>query len=129
VRPTLLIAVPRLFERFLARIDSAVADSVVKRTLLRMTMAYSMLANGALEVTPSLVDRVQDRNGRTIYRHETRTCRGCGLSRHTPGISRTRRCRRCEIARGFAATSTSRPSMGTTASSRRCRLAQHDTRL
>ena len=27
-------------------------------TLLRMTMAYAMLANGALEITPSLVDRV-----------------------------------------------------------------------
>jgi len=47
-------------------------------TLLRMTMAYAMLANGALEITPSLVDRVQDRNGRTIYRHEPRTCGGCG---------------------------------------------------
>ncbi len=47
-------------------------------TLLRMTMAYAMLANGALEITPSLVDRVQDRNGRTVYRHEPRTCRGCG---------------------------------------------------
>ena len=47
-------------------------------TLLRMTMAYAMLANGALEITPSLVDRVQDRNGRTVYRHEPRACRGCG---------------------------------------------------
>ena len=47
-------------------------------TLLRMTMAYAMLANGALELTPSLVDRVQDRNGKTIYRHEPRTCKGCG---------------------------------------------------
>jgi penicillin-binding protein 1A len=47
-------------------------------TLLRMTMAYAMLANGALEITPSLVDRVQDRNGKTVYRHEPRTCRGCG---------------------------------------------------
>ena len=47
-------------------------------TLLRMTMAYAMLANGALEITPSLVDRVQDRNGKTVYRHEPRTCKGCG---------------------------------------------------
>ena len=47
-------------------------------TLLRMTMAYAMLANGALEITPSLVDRVQDRNGKTIYRHEPRACSGCG---------------------------------------------------
>ncbi len=42
-------------------------------TLLRMTMAYAMLANGALEITPSLVDRVQDRNGKTVYRHEPRS--------------------------------------------------------
>ena len=47
-------------------------------TLLRMTMAYAMLANGALEITPSLVDRVQDRNGKTVYHHEPRTCTGCG---------------------------------------------------
>jgi len=46
-------------------------------TLLRMTMAYAMLANGAHEITPSLVDRVQDRNGKTIYRHDPRSCRGC----------------------------------------------------
>ena len=53
-------------------------------TLLRMTMAYAMLANGALEITPSLVDRVQDRNGKTIYRHEPRTCKGCGEQRPGP---------------------------------------------
>src|SRR5262249_448628 len=47
-------------------------------TLLRMTMAYAMMANGALEITPSLVDRVQDRNGKTVYRHEPRACQGCG---------------------------------------------------
>ncbi len=47
-------------------------------TLLRMTMGNAMLANGAHEITPSLVDRVQDRNGKTIYRHEPRSCRGCG---------------------------------------------------
>jgi penicillin-binding protein 1A len=49
-------------------------------TLLRMTMAYAMLANGAHEITPSLVDRVQDRNGKTIYRHDPRACRGCGVA-------------------------------------------------
>jgi penicillin-binding protein 1A len=47
-------------------------------TLLRMTMAHAMLANGAREITPSLVDRVQDRNGKTVYRHEPRECIGCG---------------------------------------------------
>ncbi len=47
-------------------------------TLLRMTMGHAMLANGAREITPSLIDRVQDRNGKTIYRHEPRECIGCG---------------------------------------------------
>jgi len=49
-------------------------------TLLRMTMAHAMLANGAREITPSLVDRVQDRNGKTVYRHEPRACENCGES-------------------------------------------------
>jgi penicillin-binding protein 1A len=53
-------------------------------TLLRMTMAYAMLANGALEITPSLVDRVQDRNGHTVYRHEPRACPGCGEQAGAP---------------------------------------------
>jgi penicillin-binding protein 1A len=50
----------------------------VDTTLLRMTMAHAELANGAREITPSLIDRVQDRNGKTIYRHESRTCNNCG---------------------------------------------------
>jgi long-chain acyl-CoA synthetase len=38
VRPTLLVAVPRLFERFLARIDAALAASMVKRKLFDLTV-------------------------------------------------------------------------------------------
>jgi len=56
------------------------ALGAVDTTLLRMTMGHAMLANGAREITPSLVDRVQDRNGRTVYRHEPRQCIGCGGS-------------------------------------------------
>ncbi|SJZ55990.1 penicillin-binding protein 1A [Enhydrobacter aerosaccus] len=54
------------------------ALGAVDTTLLRMTMAHAMLANGAHEITPSLIDRVQDRDGKTIYRHEPRVCEGCG---------------------------------------------------
>jgi penicillin-binding protein 1A len=46
-------------------------------TLLRMTMAYAMLDNGAKPIVPSLIDRVQDRTGRTVYRHDPRQCSGC----------------------------------------------------
>ena len=46
-------------------------------TLARMTAAYAMLANGGRLITPTLIDRVQDRHGRTVFRHERRTCAGC----------------------------------------------------
>lgn len=46
-------------------------------TLYRMVAAYAMFANGGERVQPTLVDRVQDRRGRTIYRHDQRDCVGC----------------------------------------------------
>ncbi|HVY56926.1 MAG TPA: penicillin-binding protein 1A [Xanthobacteraceae bacterium] len=46
-------------------------------TVLRMTAAYSMFANGGKRITPTLIDRIQDRYGHTIYRHDQRECRGC----------------------------------------------------
>jgi penicillin-binding protein 1A len=46
-------------------------------TLYDMVAAYAMFANGGLRVRPTLVDRVQDRYGRTIYRHDERPCDGC----------------------------------------------------
>jgi penicillin-binding protein 1A len=46
-------------------------------TLLRMVGAYSMFDNGGRKIQPTLIDRVQDRYGHTIYRHDQRECRGC----------------------------------------------------
>ena len=46
-------------------------------TVLRMTAAYSMFANGGKRIKPTLIDRIQDRYGHTIYRHDERECRGC----------------------------------------------------
>ncbi|MEL6678280.1 MAG: PBP1A family penicillin-binding protein [Pseudomonadota bacterium] len=46
-------------------------------TLYKMVAAYAMFANGGQRVDPTLVDRVQDRRGRTIYRHDQRICDGC----------------------------------------------------
>ncbi|UWQ13256.1 PBP1A family penicillin-binding protein [Aliiroseovarius sp. M344] len=46
-------------------------------TLFRMVAAYAMFANGGERVEPTLVDRVQDRWGKTIYRHDTRQCADC----------------------------------------------------
>jgi penicillin-binding protein 1A len=46
-------------------------------TLLRMTSAYAMIVNGGKRVIPTLIDRIQDRNGQTVYRHDDRNCPGC----------------------------------------------------
>ena len=43
-------------------------------SLFKMVAAYAMFANGGERVEPTLVDRVQDRRGRTIYRHDRRDC-------------------------------------------------------
>jgi penicillin-binding protein 1A len=46
-------------------------------TLLRMTQAYGELVNGGKKIRPSLVDRIQDRHGKTIFRHDNRPCATC----------------------------------------------------
>jgi penicillin-binding protein 1A len=47
-------------------------------TPLRLTTAYAMIVNGGKRITPSLIDRVQDRNGKTIWRADERPCDDCG---------------------------------------------------
>jgi penicillin-binding protein 1A len=55
-------------------------------TLYKMVSAYAMFANGGERVEPTLVDRVQDRYGKTIYRHDQRICTDCA----DPRIPRSR---------------------------------------
>ncbi|WP_270732961.1 penicillin-binding protein 1A [Shimia sp. Alg240-R146] len=55
-------------------------------TLYQMVAAYAMFANGGERVEPTLVDRVQDRYGKTIYRHDQRECSDCA----DPSIPETR---------------------------------------
>ncbi|MCA1489816.1 penicillin-binding protein 1A [Ensifer sp. NBAIM29] len=49
-------------------------------TVLRLVSAYSVLANGGKQIKPSLIDRIQDRYGKTIFRHEDRTCDNCNAN-------------------------------------------------
>ncbi|MFB2530978.1 penicillin-binding protein 1A [Paracoccus sp. p4-l81] len=54
-------------------------------TLFKMVAAYAMFANGGERVEPTLVDRVQDRFGQTVYRHDRRTCANCADPRLPAG--------------------------------------------
>jgi penicillin-binding protein 1A len=46
-------------------------------TPMRLTAAYAMLVNGGKRITPTVIDRVQDRDGKTIFRADNRPCDRC----------------------------------------------------
>jgi penicillin-binding protein 1A len=46
-------------------------------TVMRMVSAYSVMANGGRAIKPSLIDRIQDRYGKTVFKHDERNCEGC----------------------------------------------------
>lgn len=64
-----------LGEKMRAELGSALGTGEV--TLLDITAAYAMLANGGLNVEPVFFDSVQDRRGKIIFRHDDRPCIGC----------------------------------------------------
>lgn len=47
-------------------------------TLLRLTLGFGMLVNGGQKVSPTFIDRIQDRNGVTVYARGGRSCIDCG---------------------------------------------------
>jgi penicillin-binding protein 1A len=46
-------------------------------TLMRMVAGYSMLVNGGNKITPTMIDRIQNRYGETIWKHDQRECVRC----------------------------------------------------
>ncbi|KAB2920579.1 MAG: penicillin-binding protein 1A [Hyphomicrobiaceae bacterium] len=46
-------------------------------TLIKMVTAYAEIANGGKQLQATLIDRIQDRWGHTIWRHDKRECAGC----------------------------------------------------
>ena len=46
-------------------------------TLIRLVNAYAMIVNGGKKITPTLIDRIQDRRGKTIALSDNRKCTSC----------------------------------------------------
>lgn len=55
----------------------AMALGAGETTLLKMVSAYAMIDNGGKKIEPTLIDRIQDRYGRNIYKHDKRNCTSC----------------------------------------------------
>ena len=51
-------------------------------TLMRLTTAYAMIVNGGKKITPIIIDRVQDRRGKTILKNDLRRCANCKLDNY-----------------------------------------------
>jgi penicillin-binding protein 1A len=52
-------------------------------TVMRMVSGYSMFVNGGKRIKPTLIDRIQDRWGHTVYRHDERQCVSCDAEKWT----------------------------------------------
>lgn len=48
-------------------------------TLLDLANAYGIIINGGKRIYPTLIERVQDRNGKTLYKNDRRECDGCAV--------------------------------------------------
>jgi len=57
-------------------------------TLLKLVNAYGMIDNGGKRIMPSLIERIDNRHGVTIYRRDTRKCEGCILPAEQQEVDR-----------------------------------------
>jgi penicillin-binding protein 1A len=46
-------------------------------SVLRLARAYAMMANGGKLIKPSMIEKIQDRDGKTIYKRDQRQCNNC----------------------------------------------------
>jgi len=62
------------------------ALGAVETTALRMAGAYASIASGGKEVIPSLIDSIQDRDGKVIWRPQSIACDGCANPATPPSV-------------------------------------------
>jgi penicillin-binding protein 1A len=58
-------------------LDLSMALGAGETTLMRLVTGYAEIDNGGKKLEATLIDRVQDRHGRTLFRHDTRSCGAC----------------------------------------------------
>jgi penicillin-binding protein 1A len=58
----------------------AIALGAGETTVLKLTNGYAQLFNAGRKLEPSLIDMVQDRDGKVIYRRDNRSCPGCAAA-------------------------------------------------
>jgi penicillin-binding protein 1A len=64
-----------VYDKLPAYLSNAIG--AYETTLMRLTTGYAEFVNGGKKINATLIDRIQDRNGTDIYRHDPRDCQGC----------------------------------------------------
>jgi len=59
--------------------DFSTALGALSTTPAKITNAYAIIANGGKKITPHLIERVQDRTGKTIFKTDDRKCVNCNI--------------------------------------------------
>ena len=55
----------------------SVSLGAAETTLINLTSAYASFVNGGKKIQPTLISRIQDRRGKTIFQVQNRKCLGC----------------------------------------------------
>ena len=64
-----------VYDKLPAYLSNAIG--AYETTLIRLTTGYSEFVNGGKKINATLIDRIQDRTGKDIYRHDPRDCQAC----------------------------------------------------
>jgi len=64
-----------IVEKMPENLSAALGSEVT--SVLRLTTGYAQLVNGGKKLNPVFLDRIQDRNGKTIFRTDARACPTC----------------------------------------------------
>jgi penicillin-binding protein 1A len=59
------------------RPDLTMALGSYETTVMKLTGAMAAMANGGRYIPPTLIDRIQDLDGKTVWRHDARRCTAC----------------------------------------------------
>lgn len=74
----------RLYDDLQPNLSAALGAG--ETTLIQLVAAYSAMVNGGRYIEPTILDRVQDRSGETIYVHDQRACEGCDVEAWGPDV-------------------------------------------
>ena len=58
-------------------------------SVLRLATAYAMMVNGGKKITPSMIEKIQDREGKTIYKRDKRNCKNCYINNINEFVERS----------------------------------------